>query len=339
MFTTPRLAKSMTITTILAGLVPYLQSSPGVGKSSIVKEIADDYDLQLIDIRLSQIDPTELNGFPTIKEGIASYAPMSIFPLEGAKLPEGKKGWLLFLDEMSSAPPAVQAAAYKLVLDRMVGQSKLHKKVAIVAAGNLITDRAVVAQLSTALQSRVVHIMLEPSLSDFKEWAFKKGISSSVLAFLNYKPDYLHKFDPDSDDHTFACPRTWEFASMLEAQFNGDLPDYINILMQGVLGNGVGTEYATFLTMQKDMVTYEEVVANPKHCRIPSELSTQWAVLGHLVAKIDIKDLPTILTYVQRMPIEFTTMFIKDLTQKHKDVVRSSKEINEWILNNSHRLA
>jgi MoxR-like ATPase len=111
MFVTPITAKKMIQSVLSAGLVPFLQSSPGLGKSSIVREIAKEYDLQLIDIRLSQVDPTELNGFPAISNGVASYVPMSIFPLEKTPLPTNKKGWILFLDEMSSAPPAVQAAA------------------------------------------------------------------------------------------------------------------------------------------------------------------------------------------------------------------------------------
>ncbi|MBP94203.1 MAG: hypothetical protein CMC55_08815 [Flavobacteriaceae bacterium] len=220
----------------------------------------------------------------------------------------------------------------------MVGQSKLHKKVAIAAAGNLITDNAVVTPISTALQSRVVHIMLEASLEDFKSWAFANNISANVIAFLNYKPQYLHSFNPEHDDHTFACPRTWEFASKLENQFSGALPKYNTILFQGVLGKGVGLEFSTFIEIQKELVTYEEVVQDPVRCKIPNDLSTQWMLLSHLVTKVTKADLKSVLSYVKRMPIEFTTMFIKDLAQKDKELVRTNPEINNWIMENSHRL-
>ena len=139
---------------IRAKLVPMLVGSPGCGKSQIIYKIAQDYNLKVIDLRLAQCDPTDLAGFPTVNGKKADYLPMAHFPIEGDEIPKGYSGWLLFLDEMTSAPPAIQAAAYKLILDRMVGSHHLHKNVAIVGAGNLETDNAIVQPMSTALQSR-----------------------------------------------------------------------------------------------------------------------------------------------------------------------------------------
>lgn len=94
-----------------AGVVPFIKGSPGIGKSAIVKEIAKTFDLKLIDLRLSQCEPTDLLGFPHIQDGVASYAPMSCFPTTNTPLPEGYEGWLLFLDEFNSADRDVQKAA------------------------------------------------------------------------------------------------------------------------------------------------------------------------------------------------------------------------------------
>ena len=107
----PKIARELVVDVIQAGLVPMLTSSPGIGKSSIVHSIAKEFGLKLIDIRLAQVDPTELNGFASLQGDKASYKPMDIFPLENEPLPKGYNGWLLFLDEMSSAAPATQAAA------------------------------------------------------------------------------------------------------------------------------------------------------------------------------------------------------------------------------------
>ena len=337
MFVTPVTAKKMLQNVLAAGLVPFLQSSPGIGKSSIVREIAKEYNLELIDIRLAQVDPTELNGFPTINNGIASYAPMSIFPLTNTPLPKGKNGWLIFLDEMSSAPPAVQAAAYKLILDKMVGQHSLHEDVYIVAAGNLITDNAVVSHISTALKSRVVHIFLEASLDDFKEWAYANKISQNVISFLNFKPSLLHSFDPDTDDCTFPSPRTWEFTSNIEKTFKGNIPSYSTMLFQGALGNATGLEYAAFLEIQNDLIDYDDIIASPLSCRLPSEPSTQWSLIGMLVNQVTAKDLPTIMKFINRLPIEFQLIFVKDLQKKDKTLVRSSSEIQSWITHNASR--
>lgn len=104
-------AISMITAFIKAKLVPMLDGSPGIGKSQISHQIARDYNLKVIDVRLSQCDPTDLLGFPQIIGNRAGYVPMETFPIEGDKIPEGYVGWLLFLDEFNAASPAVQAAA------------------------------------------------------------------------------------------------------------------------------------------------------------------------------------------------------------------------------------
>ena len=92
-------------------LVPFIQGSPGLGKSGIIHEIAKEYNLKVIDLRLSQCDPTDLAGFPSVVDGRSRYLPMEHFPLASDPKPKGMNGWILFLDEMNSASPAVQAAA------------------------------------------------------------------------------------------------------------------------------------------------------------------------------------------------------------------------------------
>ena len=149
-------ARRLITASIKAKLVPMLHGSPGVGKSQIIYQIAEEFNLKVIDLRLSQMDPSDLLGFGALKGDRATYFPMEFFPLEGDPIPAGYSGWLIFFDEINSAPSATQAAAYKVILDRMVGLRKLHSHVAIVAAGNLASDNAIVEDMSTALQSRMV---------------------------------------------------------------------------------------------------------------------------------------------------------------------------------------
>ncbi len=147
---TPNQAAQEIVACISAGLTPLLSGSPGTGKSSLMNQVAKDYQLKLLDLRLSQCTPEDLQGYPMRNGNKATFTPFDIFPLEGEEIPEGYEGWILFLDELTSATKPVQAAAYKLILDRMVGSYRLHPNVAIVGAGNKMTDRAVVNQMSTA---------------------------------------------------------------------------------------------------------------------------------------------------------------------------------------------
>lgn len=196
------------IDTIQAGLVAMITSSPGLGKSAIARNIAKKFNLALIDLRLSQLDPTDLIGFPTHNGERMGYAPPEHFPLEGLdNLPKGKDGWLLFLDEFSSASLSVQAAGYKLVLDRQVGKYNLHKNVAIVCAGNKETDSAIVNRMSTAMQSRLIHLELDVDIKTWLSWASENGIDYRVVSYIESRPEHLHQFDPNHNDKTFACPQ------------------------------------------------------------------------------------------------------------------------------------
>lgn len=187
-------------------LVPFLQGSPGIGKSAVIKEVADGAKLKVIDLRLSQCEPTDLLGLPVLSENKAKYKAFDTFPLEKDKVPAGYKGWLLFLDELNSAPRSVQVAAYKIILDRMVGQEKLNDKVYIVAAGNLATDNAVVNSLSTALRSRLVNIECQVSVEEWLDWAVEQKFNPDILAYVSYKGTKgLYSFNPEQNDQTFAC--------------------------------------------------------------------------------------------------------------------------------------
>ena len=200
-------AASMVAKFIRTKIVVMLHGSPAIGKSAIVQQIANEYGLKLIDLRLAQCDPTDLAGFPTITGEKASYKPMDTFPIEGDTVPKGYNGWLLFLDELNSAPPAIQSAAYKVILDRMVGNHKLHKNVAIVAAGNLETDNAIVQPMSTALQSRMAHLELVVDSKEWVDWASSNEIDHRITSYINFRPDALYTFSPDHTDKTYASPR------------------------------------------------------------------------------------------------------------------------------------
>jgi hypothetical protein len=114
---------------------------------------------------------------------------------------------MIFFDEMNSAPRGVQASSYKIVLDRMIGQKKLNKNVAIVCAGNLATNNAIVEEMSTALQSRMGHIEVMIDTNDWLDWAFPKGVDHRITSYLQFKPGNIHTFSPDHSDKTYACPR------------------------------------------------------------------------------------------------------------------------------------
>lgn len=315
---------------IKAHIAPFLKGSPGTGKSQIVHQIAAHYNLAVIDLRLSQCDPTDLAGFPTIVNGKADYMPMKHFPIEGDPLPAGKSGWLLFLDEANSAPPAIQAAAYKLVLDRMVGSYHLHKNVAIVLAGNREDDGAIVQPLSTALQSRLMHMELVVDPGEWDEWATTVGdIDYRITSYIKYKPGNLYTFKADHQDDTYACPRTWEFASRLLKQSNEGDADLLPLLA-GTLSEGVAREFVSFCKIHEQLLKPHEILANPTGVKVPTEPSILFALTGSLAHNITLDNADDLMKFITRLPVEFQVVCLREVVRRNKAMM-SHKAIQAWI--------
>lgn len=322
-------AISMITKAIKAKLVPMLIGSPGSGKSQIVHQIAKEYGLKVIDLRLSQCDPCDLMGFPQITNGKAGYMPMITFPIEGDEVPTGYNGWLLFLDEFNSAPPAVQAASYKLVLDRMVGTHHLHKNVAIVCAGNLETDNAIVQPMSTALQSRLLHLELVVDMKEWVDWAATAGIDHRITSYINFKPGNLFTFQADHSDHTYACPRTWEFANRIMKVAEIGTPDLLPLLA-GTLSEGVAREFLGFCKIYQDLPKIEYIVVNPDSVRVPDEPSILYALTGAISHHMTHEICEPLMKFVNRLPIEFQVVCVKE-TLRRNTPIKSHKAIQSWI--------
>ena len=312
----PQETRSAIIECMEAGLVPFIQSSPGLGKSSIVAQIAKDFDLTLIDLRLSQCAPEDLMGLP-MKDGTGAaarsiFVPFNTFPLEGDTVPGN--GWILFLDEFNSASKSVQAAAYKVVLDRMVGQAKLHPNCFVVAAGNLMTDRAIVNQLSTAMQSRVVHIEMESSLHDFMSYALKNKLDHRIMGFLEFQPNLLHSFSPDHNDRTFACPRTWEFVSRL---IKGKPMSQVRLpLLAGTISDGVAVQFHTFMEEYEKLPSFSTICHDPTGTVVPKEPSTRYALITMILEHLTEDIFEEVTKYVRRLSPEFQVIYFRGVNQR-----------------------
>ena len=322
-------ATSMLTQFIKAKLVPLLTGSPGIGKSNIYQKIADDYNLKLIDIRLGQCDVTDLLGFPQIQGNKAGYVPMDTFPIEGDPIPKGYVGWLVLFDELTSAAPALQAASYKILLDRMVGQYKLHKNVALCAAGNLETDNAIVQPMSTALQSRLVHLELVVDAKEWNEWASGFGIDHRITSYINFKPGMLYTFMPDHTDNTYACPRSWEFADRLLKVTDLDDKDLLPMLA-GTISEGVAREFIGFCKIYQNLPTMEQIQANPEAITVPNEPSVLFALTGSIAHNINTENATQLMQFVERLPVEFQVVTMKEAWRRNT-TIKENAAVRAWI--------
>jgi hypothetical protein len=337
---------------LAAGLVANLISSPGIGKSQLAAQIAKKNNLKLIDIRLSQMDPADLNGFPFIiphdnitKLGPnpvrAGYVPMNIFPIEGDPLPLDENGvemngWLILMDEFNSGALSVQAAAYKVILDKMVGMHKLHRNVAMITAGNLATDKAITNRLSTAMQSRLVTLVIRVCGKAFDTFAAKAGFDHRVRSYVKYKPEQLHNFDPNHNDLTYPCPRGWEFMSKLIINMP-EIPGYKIPLLTGTVGEGAGKEFFSYCQIFRSLCTFGDILADPENVQFGNEPSVHYALAGLVSHHMDTTNADSLMKFVARLGIDFQVIILRAAIAK-TNAVKNTKGVQAWIIKNADEM-
>lgn len=331
----PRLAMDI----IEAGLVPMFHGSPGVGKSQIIKLIAKEYNLFLVDYRLGDKDPTEVQGYPTLnmdRTRSLSAPPMSI-PIETDTVPEGYDGWLLAFDELNVAPQATQASGYKVILDKMVGDIHIHPKVCMIAAGNKDTDRAYTNKINTAMQSRLVHLVLKVDVQGWLAWAHKADVDYRVRRFIDFKPHLLHAFDPKHKELTFPCPRTNVMLSDIVKQWKTIPADKLPIFI-GTVGKGAALEFMAYIDIMQEIPEFREMLSQPASVAIPTDPSIQHAMAGIISNRANIGNIERLMVLVDRFPMEFQAMCLQDIA-KYDLTLLESKPIDEWMDKHSDQLA
>jgi len=213
---TPNSAKSSIKVAIERKRPIFLWGPPGIGKSDIVEQITNSLpNSHLIDIRLSLWEPTDIKGIPYFDSNQNKMVWAAPAELPDAKMAKKYDHIVLFLDEMNSAAPAVQAAAYQLVLNRKVGQYVLPDNVMIVAAGNREADKGVTYRMPAPLANRFVHLEMRVDFDDWLEWATANKQHSDVVGYITFSKKSLYDFDPRSSSRAFPTPRSWIFVSDL----------------------------------------------------------------------------------------------------------------------------
>ena len=220
----------------------FLWGPPGIGKSDIVQQITDSLpNSHLIDIRLSLWEPTDIKGIPYFDSNSGTMVWGAPSELPDAEMAAQYDNIVLFLDEMNSAAPAVQAAAYQLILNRRVGQYNLPDNVLIVAAGNREADKGVTYRMPAPLANRFVHLELAVNFDDWFQWAVTNNINTDVVGFLTFSKKDLYDFDPKSPSRSFATPRSWSFVSEL---LDDNLDENTTTdLVSGAVGEGLAVKF------------------------------------------------------------------------------------------------
>ena len=284
----------------------FVWGPPGIGKSDIVAEVARSQNRPLIDIRLPLMEPTDMRGIPYLAE-VKVYDAQGNLVRDESNVPLTEKvfRWstpsdlptdpnsraLVFFDEMSAAPPSVQAATYQIILNRRIGTYNLPEDVVIIAAGNRVKDKGVAYNMPMPLANRFSHVTLAVDFDDWKEWALINRVHKDVVGYLSFQPNDLNHFNPSNDSYAFATPRSWYFASELLQEENDKgevvdttLPaDVLGDLIKGTVGDGPGIKFMTYrqqaanLPHAKDILSGKVTKLNSKQIDIMYALTTALA--------------------------------------------------------------
>ena len=310
-----------------------LWGPPGVGKSQMVAQVAERHGVPVIDIRLSQMEPSDLRGIPFRKGDTVEWAVPAMLPDVQRHGPEG----ILFLDEITSAAPSVSAAAYQLILDRRLGEYRVPEGWAIFAAGNRQGDRGVTYTMPAPLANRFSHFEVEVHLDDWVAWAYAHGIDDRVIGFLRFRPELLFDFDPAHNPVAFPSPRSWEFAHRALQKF-GDSPDLLLGALQACVGPAAGVELNAFVQSLDQMPDLDAILRG-EEVPVPKEIDLQYAVASALVGRAirarDTAEAPRvygrILAYARRFPQrEMGVMMVSDLHRAVGEALFEVPEFGDW---------
>ena len=243
----------------------FIWGPPGVGKSSIMKKVALDNNLEYIDLRVSQLAPTDIRGLPYVEDGRAKFAPPTFLPTEG--------NGILAIDEFNMASPSMMGIAQQLILDREVGDYKVPDGWYIVAAGNRSKDKAAVSQMPAPVANRFIHFDVEANLESWKEYAIVKEIDEQIISFLNFRPQLLFNFNKNAT--AWPSPRSWEFANSLLK---------VGLPIESAIGEGAAAEFNAYQTVYSKLPDIDKILVG-EEIEVPTEPSLMYAICGALISR------------------------------------------------------
>jgi hypothetical protein len=314
-----------------------------------------------IDFRLTYFDPTDIKGFPLLDKeaGVSRWLPPSSLPLQkmvdAGEIPaRGMWG----LEELANAPRATQAAIFQAVLDREVAGEPIAAGWCIVATSNSLSDMSVVNPMPAPLVSRFSHAELCITAGDWCDWAMNTtldekaalripgglfpdaGKSSSgsihekVVAYIKYKPDALHSWDPKNwaQDTPYCCSRTLEMLSdamyAWDQLYGGKYPLH---LITSYIGTLVGNEFFSYLDIFDHLPSVDEVLKSPETTKVPTEASAIWAINTALARRANRDNADKLFTYFARMEKMFEVAAIKDVLRANPDIANCASMTNHIL--------
>lgn len=318
-----------------------LWGPPGVGKSQAVRQIADRIQKDtgrktyITDVRLLLFNPIDLRGIPTANEDktLAVWLKPQIFQMDDSDDVTN----ILFLDEISAAPQSVQAAAYQITLDRVVGEHKLPDNCIVIAAGNRTTDKSVAFKMPKALANRLMHLEVDISAKSWMDWAMHSGINPLVVGYLAYREDALMRFSTKAEELAFATPRSWEMVSNVLNVMESDIEKSF-FLISGLVGMAAASDFKTWSEIYNELPSVSDIFEG-KTSVVPKRTDALYALVSAMTSyardhSSDMEMIRNSIVYANRMPPDFSVILMKDylgLEDGYEKKLMRIPEFSAWM--------
>jgi len=316
----------------------FLWGGPGIGKSSVCRQAAQEKGVNFIDIRALLLDPTDLRGVPVpvvIVDGkkipinvlnlgdflkMTDLAGITEWFTSGALPTDPEWRGIIIFDELLLAPPLVTNSILQLVLDRKLGDYPLPDGACIIAASNRETEAIGVYRLSPPLANRFVHIDFEVDLEEWIRWAVANNIAPEIIAFLaKYRPELLYKFDRDRK--AFPTPRSYEFCSRIMKNTTSE--DLRYELIKGCVGEGVAIELRAYMDTWAKLPDLDKIMKGENI--IPDAIDIMYATVMGLISRAKKPEhYNRLIDYALELQREFSVYLLKLLFAKDKQKLISS---------------
>ena len=312
-----------------AGLPILVKGAPGVGKSDIISQSVQSLGYDIIIEHPAVSDPTDYKGMPYVGNGHAEFLPFGSL----RKIINATKPTVYVMDDVGQAANSVQAALMQLILARRVNGNRVADCVTFLAATNRHSDRAGVSGLLEPVKSRFAAIFeLITDLEDWTKWALQANLPAELIAFIRFRPNFLHNFTPTNEIKNSPCPRTIANAGKLMAA--GIPPSIEYQTFAGAAGEEFAAEFCGFLKIFRTLPNPDLVIASPLTAEVPSDPATLYALCGALSRRVKKENIDNLVAYADRLPEEFSIMLITDSANSNKEIIETSAYIT-WCSKHS----
>ena len=336
-------AKALTNYYLNKGIPAFWWGKPGIGKTDAVYQLADESKRPVKLFTSNVLEPVDLRGLPAIdrdKNGMA----ISTRWLSPADLPnekrDGKNG-ILFLDDVLTAPPSMQAPLFGLALTGKIADYTLPKGWSIIAASNYTTDKAGANRINLALANRFGHVEIAPTVDDWCSWAMNNTdiIPVAMIGFIRYRPALLHNMEAVHVTGAFPSPRAWaKVGSIISDKQNTSLSNTMrHQLTKGLVGDGAASEFEGFMRVFSELPNLDKVLADPDNTPVPSEVSAKYAIATALARKVKTNTFQNALKYMSRIDKEFSVVMVLDAIN-YTPAVQQTQAFAQWASKNQHMI-